>query len=255
MKTVWDNQQGSRDRQKVAVLVTASGEAYRFTGSSIPGVCRADQTGFHKQGKWSYAVFQILHHETTTFVSWHQDWGTGYTWPQASWDDGFLWLAKQAPLLSRSGFEALIREHWPKTAARWDEAARADTEFGGVVPENVKEKIEAARREVERLHTEAEEARKLAAELTSSTEDVRLAKITRDNMLARVEAARAEAAKYAGLDVATLQTEADALWREAEALEAKIIKARRHAEAKAKLEAAKAQLGNSLGAAFEKLGM
>jgi len=129
MKSTWNNRQGNRDRQAMAVLVTADGRVHKFTGSSLPGVCQSSETGREKNGKWSNSTYAVLHHETTSFVGWSQDWDTGQSFPQASWDAGFLWLKTAAPAVTMNGFESFIREGFTKTAARWDAVSAAEAEF------------------------------------------------------------------------------------------------------------------------------
>jgi hypothetical protein len=304
MKSKWNDGIGSRDRAPVAVLVTADGQPHRFTGKSIPGVCQSTQTDFTKNGKWSNSDFEILHHDTTAFVSWRQDWDTGKTWPQASWDEAYRFLATQAPALKPGLFDSFVRQHWPKTAARFDEVASAEVEFnkhvqpsgeagldgttgsgpwtfyvvhpdgqgrGSVAPcfTTLKEAeskrdllnrevkghyvvaldaeftylpnkpataehlaaIGSAKAEIDRLNAEAKAAEELAEELARLTKEVRLARASRDR-----------AAALAGLDPATLHDEADAICRATRQAENNLAAARR-----------KAELGNSLGRAFDAL--
>lgn len=138
MKTIWNDKIGPRDRKPRCVIVTADGRIFKFVGDSIPGVCRADMIGFEKAGKWSNATYEITHAETTFVVSWMDDWETGRPFPQRTWEEGYFWLAERAPTLTRENFEAFIREYFPKTAARWDEARKAEEEFGfAATPEEI----------------------------------------------------------------------------------------------------------------------
>lgn len=114
----------------MAVLVTAEGRIHKFTGASIPGVCQSTETGREKNGKWSNCDYAVLHHETTSFVAWQQDWDTGESWPQYSWEEGFMWLANKAHALKPELFDAFVRANWPKAAEKWDAVAAGEAEFG-----------------------------------------------------------------------------------------------------------------------------
>lgn len=129
-KTIWNDKQGARDRQQVCYLIPFTGEMVQFTGKSIEGVCHAIEIEHEKNGKWSNTTYEIIHKDTTAVVFWHQDWDSGYYFPQVSWELGFLWLASKAPVLNREFFETHIRKEYLKTARRWDEAAKAVVEFG-----------------------------------------------------------------------------------------------------------------------------
>ena len=174
--TRWSNRQGSRDRQAVAIIVTEDGNAVPFVGSAIPGVCAVAREGYTKQGKWSYTTFAITHRPTTAFVSWSEDWDTGEVWPQTSWEAGFAWLAAKAPGLSMAGFDRAIRAHWPKTAARWDTAAKAVDEFAVSLPlEHAAEtatRLAAHAERVAALKAQAEQARREAEELRRANDEL-----------------------------------------------------------------------------------
>ena len=175
MKSTWNNRQGNRDRQAVAVLVTADGRVHKFTGASLPGVCQSSETDREKNGKWSNSTFEVLHHDTTSFVGWSQDWDTGETFPQVSWDAGFLWLKTAAPAVTMSGFESFIREGFPKTAARWDAVSAAEVEFSTPATADQLAAIEAGKAEVARLTEKADAARKAADALASVNQEVKWA--------------------------------------------------------------------------------
>jgi len=251
METKWNNKIGNRGRKPVAVLVTADGQPHRFSGASIPGVCQSTVTGSTKQGKWSSTDYSVLHHETTAFVSWRQDWDTGESWPQSSWDAAFRWLATKAPALKPEPFESFIRANWPATAERWDAVAAGEAEFGKPATPEQLAAIEAGKLEIARLNAEAEADATAARELASVTEKVRWARDNRNRAAARLAEVKAEAEAVAGLDPETLSAETDAIWQEVQMVEGKITAARRKAEAENK----KAELGNSLGRAFDALGV
>ena len=138
MKTKWNDQQGSRSRQPHCLLVPLDGRVYEFRGEAIPGVCATVVVAHEKKGKWSNSTWEISHAETTAVVQFTDDWGTGRMFPQTSWAGGFLWLAEQAPALSRAEFVAFVRQRYPKVAERWDAAAAAEAEFGvAATPEEV----------------------------------------------------------------------------------------------------------------------
>lgn len=187
MKSSWNDRQGNRDRQAVAVLVTADGRVHKFTGESIPGVCQSSRTGYEKAGKWSNSTFSILHHDTTKLVSWSQSWDTGRTWPQESWAEGFLWLKTAAPAVTREHFETFIRAEFPKTVPRWDSVAAAEAEFGAPATAEQLAAIEAGKEEVARLKAKADADRKAADAL---------AELNQERQWAVAEAAR-QAARLA----------------------------------------------------------
>ena len=251
MKSAWNDGIGNRGRNPVAVLVTADGKPHRFTGESIPGVCQSTRTGSEKKGKWSNTDYAVLHHDTTAFVAWRQDWETGESWPQASWEEAFRWLATKAPALKPGHFEAFVRANWPKATEKWDAVAAGESEFGKPATAEQLAAIEAGKLEIARLNAKAEADAAAARELASVTEKVRSARDHRDRAAARLAEVSAEAAAVAGLDPETLNAETEAIWREVRQLEAKLTSARRKAEAEAK----KAELGNSLGNAFAALGL
>ncbi|MBU0501465.1 MAG: hypothetical protein KJ558_10240 [Gammaproteobacteria bacterium] len=166
MKTTWNDRQGSRDCLAICVIVTMEGDIHSFTGKSIPGVCHGVAVAHEKNGKWSHTTWEITHAETTSVVQFRQDWGTGQTFPQPSWEAGFFWLASQAPTLDREKFEAFIRagKGGRSTTARWDAAREAEKEFGfSATPEQVAYIREAqARIAEEKAAYEAAEAERMA---------------------------------------------------------------------------------------------
>lgn len=72
--------------------------------------------------------------DETVFVSFRQNWDTGQTWPQTSWDEAFEWLKSQAPLADKAKFEQFIRTEFAKTAARFDEQRKAEEAFSTPTP-------------------------------------------------------------------------------------------------------------------------
>ena len=172
MKTIWNNRQESRDRQACACLVTVDGNFYWFTGQSIVGVCNAIETAREKNGKWSNSTYTITHADTTAFVSWYQDWDTGRTWPQSSWDAAFIWLAEKAPTLDRQAFVRFVRSEsrWSKTVLEWDAAAMAEVEFSAPPTAEQLATIESKRAEVAVLKVAADAARDAAKEMAQLRE-------------------------------------------------------------------------------------
>jgi len=241
MKTNWNNQSGKMGRAAMAVLVTANGMPYRFSGVSIPGVCQSTETGSTRVGKWSCSVYSVAHHEATTFVAWVQDWDTGESFPQPSWQGGFLWLATKAPALNRASFEAFIKGQFPEAAAKWDAVAAGEVEFGAPALGDQIAAIDAAKLEIERLNAEAKVLADTTVALAKVRESLAWAKKARDNAASRLAGVQAEVAGVSGLDVAKLDAETDAIRREIAAMNDQIAAAWRNAEAKAR----KAQLGNS----------
>lgn len=145
MKTTWNDGQQNRDRQARVVLVTEDGNVHPFLphdNSEIPGVARGVIVNFNKAGKWSNSTWEISHRESTSVVSWHEDFETGKTFPQANWEKGYLWLAGKAPLLQPVGFDKFVRQEYPKVAEEWDKSAAADREFGGETSAELKAQIE-----------------------------------------------------------------------------------------------------------------
>jgi len=196
-------------------------------------------------------VYSISHHEATTFVTWEQDWDTGESFPQASWQKGFLWLATKAPALDFLAFEGFVRGQFPKTAATWDAVSAGEAEFGAPALAVQIAAIDAARLEIERLNDEAAALCSATAALDKVRETLACAKEARDNAATRLAGVKAEVAGGSWIDAAKLDAETDAIMRELSAMSDQIAAARRNAEAKAK----KAQLGNSLGTALAALGL
>ena len=161
MNTEWNDKPGPRDRQAICLLVTAEGAVHQFAGSDIAGVCKATKVAYRKDGKWSNTTYRITHHATTEVVTFREDFGTGRVFPQASWDDGYFWLAQKAPMLTREGFEAFVRGKYAATASRWDEAAEAEDEFGAPLTSDEQQAIRDAQA---RLAAEKAAAEKAAAE-------------------------------------------------------------------------------------------
>jgi hypothetical protein len=251
MKSTWNNGVGPRGRQAIAVLVTEDGRVHRFAGSSIPGVCRADVVAYQRSGRWSNSTFAVEHRPSTGLVAWRQDWETGRTWPQTSWEAGFAWLASKAPGASRGGFEAAIRLNWPETAERWDKAAQAVDEFAEERPLVAAEETAAALAEMVRLQAETAADNAEAEALRRAAADVRFARDARDRAAARLEEVRAEAEALSGLDRDALEKETASIWAEIRQMEDRVSAARRRDEARAK----RAEVGASLGAALDALGL
>jgi hypothetical protein len=251
MKSKWNDGIMSRGRAPIAVLVTADGQPHRFTGRSIPGVCHAVAVGYEKKGKWSNSDYEVLHHDTTAFVAWYEDWDTGEVWPQSSWEEAYRFLATKAPTLKPGLFNAFVRQHWSKAAEKFDAVAAAEAEFNKPATAEQLAAIEAAKAEIDRLNAEAKEASERADELARLTREARYAREARNKAAARLAEVQAEAASLAGLDPAVLNAEADAIWLEVRQLEETLAASHRKAEAEKK----KAELRNSLGLAFEKLGI
>jgi len=202
--STWSNGQSNRDRQAVAVLVTEDGQLHQFGGSAIPGVCAVAITGAHKNGKWSSRTFAVTHRPTTVFASWVLDWDTGQTWPQASWESGFAWLAAKAPGISMAGFDAGVRKNWPKTAARWDTATAAADEFAVALPlahgDATAAKVAEIAAKAATARVEAEQVRTATAELERANSDLAYARSAQDRAqreAARISAEKAESARLA----------------------------------------------------------
>lgn len=251
MKSTWNNSIGNRERKALACLVTFEGTPHQFREKSIPGVCQSTITGFQKAGKWSNQDFQILHHDTTSFVSWRQDYDTGEPWPQASWHEGFLWLAKQAPTLKPGAFDAFIRQEWPATASKWDSVAAGEAEFSTPATVDQLAAIEAAKLEIDRLLEEQRTASRAAFDLEQVNRKLSDTREFHRHAVEALEAAKAKAGELALLDPAALEAETEAIWKQVQQLEQLAEAKKKKAEAEKK----RAELGNSLGSAFAALGL
>lgn len=251
MNSIWSNRIGSRRREPVAALVTPDGQPHHFTGKSIPGVCQSTQTAYEKAGVWSNSTFSVLHNNSTAFVSWMEDFGTGEAWPQESWDSGFRWLASRAPALKPGMFDTFIRTHFPKTANKWDAVAAAEEEFGKPATPEQLEAIEVAKMEIQRLNAEAVAANNAARELQDVSRILQAARDSRNIAIARLSKLKAEAETLASMTPDFLNAETAAIVHEVQRLEGQIDAVRRKVEAMNK----KAELGNSLGNAFSALGL
>lgn len=126
----WNDGMGHRSRSPRCLVVAPNGDIHRFTGSSIPGVVKVLGSDYVKNGKWSNSTYRCVSPIGTVPVSWEQDWDTGETFPQDSWDAAFAWLKSHAPHASRKAFEEIVRKEWEKAAAKFDENAKALQEMG-----------------------------------------------------------------------------------------------------------------------------
>ena len=126
----WNDGMGSRSRYPRCLVVAPNGDIHNFTGSDIPGVVKVLGRDYHKNGKWSNSTFRCVSPKGTVTISWKQDWDTGETFPQDSWEAAFDWLKSHAPQASRKAFEEIVRKEWKKAAAKFDENAKALEEMG-----------------------------------------------------------------------------------------------------------------------------
>ena len=130
VKWTWNDGMGSRSRHPRCLVVDANGDIFKFTGSDIPGVVKVLGSDYNKNGKWSNSTYRCVSPKGTISVSWKQDWDTGETFPQDSWEQAFEWLKAQAPQANRESFEKIVRKEWEKAAAKFDENAQALQEMG-----------------------------------------------------------------------------------------------------------------------------
>jgi hypothetical protein len=121
---------GSRSRHPRCFVVAPDGEVHWFNGSDIPGVVKVLGEDYHKNGKWSNSDYRCISPAGTIPVSWMQDFGTGKTFNQDSWEEAFAWFQAQAPHSKFESFEATVRERVGKNAARFDENLEAMKGFG-----------------------------------------------------------------------------------------------------------------------------
>lgn len=133
VKWQWNDGQGSRNRQARCFVVAPSGEVHRFTGQDIPGVVKVLGSDYEKRGKWSNSTYRCISPAGTVSLSWRQDWDTGETFPQDTWEEAFEWLAAQAPQAKFKSFETLVRQEFGKIATKFDENKAALKSFEAVV--------------------------------------------------------------------------------------------------------------------------
>ena len=130
----WNDGIGHRSRQPACLAVTASGDVHRFQGSDIPNFVKVVNSKFHKNGKWSNTTYTCVSPEGVKIYSWMQSWGEGVFWPQASWEEAVKTVQEHAPQVDPASLEAVIRQGWPKAAAKFDENRNALTAFASVKP-------------------------------------------------------------------------------------------------------------------------
>lgn len=130
VKWTWNDGQGRRGRQPRCFVVAPTGEVSRFEGRDIPGVVKVLGSDFTKNGKWSNSTFRCISPAGTVQVSWDQDWDTGETFPQDSWEAAYGWLVERAPHASRESFEAVVREKFSQAADKFDANRDAVSQFG-----------------------------------------------------------------------------------------------------------------------------
>lgn len=128
-KWSWNDKMGHRGRLPRCWVVSPNGEVHEFNGQDIPGLVKVMGHDYSKMGKWSNSTYRCVSPAGTVNVSWMQDWETGQSFPQDSWEEAFDWLQSQAPNAQRQSFERLVREKEAKAARRFDENALAVKEF------------------------------------------------------------------------------------------------------------------------------
>lgn len=126
----WNDGMGSRSRYPRCMVIAPDGNVHWFAGSSIPGVVKVLGSDYEKNGKWSNSTYRCVSPAGTIIISWMQDFGTGRTFTQDTWEESFAWLQKQAPHANFTSFEAVVRANVPKHAARCDENDAAMREMG-----------------------------------------------------------------------------------------------------------------------------
>jgi len=129
VRWTWNNGQGSRGRQARCFVIAPDGNVYRFTGQDIPGIVKVLGRDYEKRGKWSNSTYRCISPAGVVSVSWMQDWDTGATFPQDTWEEAFEWLATQAPQANFESFESLVRQEFSETATKFDENKKAMLEF------------------------------------------------------------------------------------------------------------------------------
>lgn len=115
----WNDGMESRSR------MPASGNVYRFKGSDIGNVVKVVKSQYEKNGKWSNTTYHCISPQGTMNYSWVQSWEEGLYWPQASWEEAVKTVQEFAPQARAEAIEAIIRQHWGKAAARFDENRNA----------------------------------------------------------------------------------------------------------------------------------
>lgn len=125
----WNNGDGRRGREARCVVVDAVGNVHDFVGKDILGVVKVMGSDYEKAGKWSNHTYRCISPENVTPVIWRQDWNTGETFPQDTWEEAFMWLASIAPRAEFESFVSYVRKYFPKAASKFDNNAAALAEF------------------------------------------------------------------------------------------------------------------------------
>ena len=136
--TEYQDRQTSRDRQAHLLVGTPDGNLHEFIGRSIEGVLHAYRKDYTRNGKWSYSDWLITTSDDTFTWSFHECWNTGRVFPFQSWREAYLKAKQFLPLLKEESFHEFVRENYPETSARFDEAEEVLKQFGAyLTPEQI----------------------------------------------------------------------------------------------------------------------
>jgi hypothetical protein len=129
LEWTWNDGRGNRGRCPRCFVVSPVGEVFRFTGQDIPDLVKVLGCDYEKCGKWSNSTYRCLSPSGATPISWRQDWDTGETFPQDSWEEAFEWIEEQAPQAQFDSFEGVVRAEFPTAAQKFDDNNAAKTAF------------------------------------------------------------------------------------------------------------------------------
>lgn len=129
LEWTWNDGLATRSRNPACIVFDREGNGYRFVGQDIPGIAKVTKRVFEKNGKWSNTTYHVISPEGTEIYSWHQSWNESLYWPQGSWEEAFAAVQKEAPNADPAAIEAIIRQHWGKAAAKFDENRQAMISF------------------------------------------------------------------------------------------------------------------------------
>lgn len=131
VKWKWNDGMGSRRRRARCFVVANNGDVHWFDGKDIPGVVKVLGEKYEANGKWSNTDYRCISPYGTVPVCWMQDWDTGETFTQDTWEEAFDHFIKKAPNANFESFEKVIREKLNKIAVKFDSNRAAIEEFGG----------------------------------------------------------------------------------------------------------------------------
>ena len=117
----WNDGMVSRSRRPACLVISGSGIVHCFSGVDIPGLAKIIKTQYEKNGKRSNSTYHCVSPQGTKIHFLSQSLEEGLYWPQASWKEVIKSVQYSAPQVDQRSLKAVIREHWGKAAARFDE--------------------------------------------------------------------------------------------------------------------------------------